>query len=153
MFPRWNEEEQRKLGTHFGQLPRKGLIQDFGKLIGIEPMSQTVASRRSESNPDGRIGIQTVDKVTNPDARARNLEAFVEKAALLLKGWKPEDPEEEMPRTGYYFLSVYKKVVKAGNRITSGQMDFVRDLLFWLPVHLADLIGPLHVPRPSLHGE
>ncbi|PIC15527.1 hypothetical protein B9Z55_022469 [Caenorhabditis nigoni] len=142
MFPQWNEEEQNKLDTCFSRFPTRGLIQDFGKLIGIEPMSQTVA----------RIGINTVDRVTNPDARARNLEAFADKAALLLKGWKPEDPEEEMPRTGHYFLYVYKKVVKAHNWKTSGQMDFVRDLLFWLPVHLADLIGPLHVPRPSLHA-
>ncbi|UMM39124.1 hypothetical protein L5515_016317 [Caenorhabditis briggsae] len=142
MFPQWNEEEQGKLDTHFGQLPRGGLIKDFGKLLGIEPLSQTVA----------RIGVHTMDKITNSASTARSLEAFADKAALLLKGWKPEDVEEEMPRAGHYFLYIYKKVVKVDDWKTSDQMEFVRDLLFWLPVHLADLIGPLHVPRPSLHA-
>ncbi|ULT79817.1 hypothetical protein L3Y34_010418 [Caenorhabditis briggsae] len=66
MFPQWNEEEQGKLDTHFGQLPRGGLIKDFGKLLGIEPLSQTVA----------RIGVHTMDKITNSASRARSLEAL-----------------------------------------------------------------------------
>ncbi|CAP27814.1 Protein CBG07872 [Caenorhabditis briggsae] len=56
--------------------------------------------------------------------KARNLEVFADKAALLLKWWKPEDVEEEMPRTGHYFLHIYKKVAKADDWKTSAQMEF-----------------------------
>ncbi|EFP09699.1 hypothetical protein CRE_21956 [Caenorhabditis remanei] len=103
-----------------------------------------------------------VVKEINLTKRIPSLEYFVEKFIFLFKVWKISNKDTPYPRVYHYFLHVVSNImdIKIGRleyndsipEDEETRFNLVRDLLFWLPLHIGDLTDKIHSPRECFVG-
>ncbi|PIC20103.1 hypothetical protein B9Z55_025412 [Caenorhabditis nigoni] len=142
----WTQEIQKNLPERFYALEAKENLPKLVEAIGSKQF------KLLDLTPE----FSCLDSAK----KMAKIEFVVDKFLLLLKMWKIQHKDMQYPRVVLYFFFVMESIVKtvplqskeavifdfvAGSKDT--RYELVKNMLFWLPIHLGDLAGTCHVPQ------
>ncbi|UMM43162.1 hypothetical protein L5515_018751 [Caenorhabditis briggsae] len=145
----WKQEIQKKLPQRFYEL---GAKENLPKLV------EAIGSKQYKL-------LDLTPEFSRLDSAKKmaKVEYIVDKFLLLLKIWKIKHTDTQYPRVVLYFFFVMESVMKTVplqsreavifdfvGGSNDAKYELVKNMIFWLPVHLGDLAGTCHVPQPEM---
>ncbi|CAO4386521.1 unnamed protein product [Caenorhabditis nigoni] len=145
----WKQEIQKNLPERFYALEAK---ENLPKLV------EAIGSKQYKL-----LDLTPEFSCLDSAKKMAKIEFVVDKFLLLLKMWKIQHTDMQYPRVVLYFFFVMESIVKTVplqsteavifdfvGGLKDTRYELVKNMLFWLPIHLGDLAGACHVPQSEM---